>query len=597
MRYIQVILFAFIYSISEARACPTIVSSQEQFDAIIERINKGAAINIKLNKGRYILKKSVVAKSPVKIVGDEAVITFTSICFNSEKSDNKNGTHYIYNLKTPLSPYAMFYNQHGELIYVSETVLKNERVNYVEGIIDVPNNSFEAGTRIKIPISTNLSHLKSKTFNSAFGYFDNGWRVINFRLESSDNKNFYCTTLNKCDTQNFMYDYQVYKKPVRYVLYNVEITPGYIYYEDKKLYVPKGVDKLYCLNSKDLGGWMPSLVFNSDVELSGVNFIGFADIQVKSGKKNKCLIKDCTFKNTLGDALSITKEGGEGVREAVITDCTFEECSIQTGYMVRLSSDYIGVPCILMKNCTLVRYPLNYASYKNPFGVIKVNGDVLIENNIIYNTCRDHIYCRGGKINVKGNFLYNTDAFNALGDRNLSSDWGQVYCSGFINTTEEALSNTSHKTVVESNLLYGAFAYGGDARGVFIDDGRGDVDCNNNVIINTQIYSIDARNVTKHKASSVRNKYIGNIATKGYRLLPGEAVVDENAPYASGNYLISADKASIIKNTNIDKEDINEEIKVDGSIQNGYLYVSKPFYKRLKKTASWRVVKKYLRYN
>ena len=78
-----------------------------------------------------------------------------------------------------------------------------------------------------------------------------------------------------------------------------------------------------------------------------------------------------------------------------------------------------------------------------------------------------------------------------------------------ITVTKSALDNKIHHILLENNLIYGAYAYGRDARGIFIDDGRGDVTCNNNVILNTQSFSIDSRNVKRHDASSVRVRYKG----------------------------------------------------------------------------------------
>ena len=86
-------------------------------------------------------------------------------------------------------------------------------------------------------------------------------------------------------------------------------------------------------------------------------------------------------------------------------------------------------------------------------------------------------------------------------------------------------------------MLYGAYSYVHDARGIFIDDVRGDVKCLDNIILNTQRYSIDSRNISTHEASSVRNIYSGNIVTTKYRLEAGSAVEGYNTPVLMKNYI------------------------------------------------------------
>ncbi len=567
------------------------VSSQEQFDAAVARINGGEEIHLKLSKGVYLLRESIIAKAPLSVSGKHSTITSAAKLTINDTLRSTN-THYIYHLDKKITPYGLFFDKTRGLLPVSESVIDSVKVNYVKENIIAPS-VYKGEVDIKIPISRNLYRLINRTFACAYGYFDCGWITIPFRLNKSDEKYFYCTTLSGCQTRNYQYDRDYYKKPIRYVIYNAEINDRSIFYNDSNLYIPKNIREFYYLSSPEVSHSIPSITTLSNLELYYVSFVGIGGVFVKSKSNNICTIKKCSFENCLGSALEIDKENNLNAEKATISECNFKKCSVYSDFIVRLTSTFMGPPCIQMQKCVLSRYPDGNVLYKNAKESIYVSGDVEIRNNVMYNTCRGHLIMGKGNIVVSGNFLYNTDSFNAHRMRNLSNDWGHAYCNHIFVNTKDALNNKTHRILLENNLIYGANAYGSDARGIFIDDGRGDVTCRNNVILNIQMFSIDSRNVTLHDAASARVTYEGNVVSSAYRLQGGSALKGTDKPLSKDNVLLSS-KENKIHNTEILDKDHRLDIDASSSCIGTKIKINKDLYKVLKRHPSFEYIKKFL---
>lgn len=590
LRTILAVFFSCL-SVIISKAGTTCVYTQKQFDKAIELINQGKEMSLRLHRGTYRLSTSLNSIAPLKIQGNGAVIT-CSIEIGMDDLLYTEENHHVYRLSKSLPPYTLFYDKNGKIISVSESVLDSVCVNYLEGTIGAPRE-YTAGTYIKIPISSNLHHLKNKFFDKAFGYVDCGWTIVDFALEKSDSYFFYCKTLSSCSPHNYMYDKTAYHNKVRFVIYNAERKDDAIFYNNDKLYVPKNIDVLNVVYNGGTEYPLPIIKFNGDTFIEGVSFTGITYITVNSQQENRCIINNCKFLNTIGSTLTINKENGSRVSKAIISNCIFEYCSLHTGTVVFLSSNWSGNPCIKMNKCKLSRYPDGTVGYKNTYGVVKLNGDVVFEDNVVFNTSRVHVNCGAGNIVVRNNILYNTDDFNSNLNRNLSSDWGIIYCDHQYTDAEKALNNKNHRVLLQNNLLYGAYGYGGDARGVFIDDGRGDVICVGNVILNTQIYSIDSRKSTT-SAASVRNRYVNNILTSNYRLAAGTSVTGSDTPITDANILTTS-QPNVIQNVIIKNEDERlANLTVNYSCRRGKIYVSSDLLKIIKKCEAWKNIKKYV---
>lgn len=572
------------------------VANQKQFDVAVERINKGEEMHLCLKKGLYVLNKSVNARAPLSIESCGAATITSSDEYRNQDRIGVNATHDVYRIKTAPSTFALLYDSEGKILPVSESVLDDAGVNYLEGKIQAPSE-YVAGTEIKIQIPSNLVHLKNKTFPRAFGYLDCGWKVVPFELVKSDKKFFYCKTLDECPTKDYQYDRNFYKKQVRFVMFNAEIKPGSVYYDNERIYVPKGVDRFFFLNSQEKGRTVPSITTGSDAEFRNIGFDGFGGITVNSNAAGRCEIVNCRFRNILGFALKVVKENGPVVRPANVKGCTFTDCSIYRDNILIVKSGFEGRSCVTVSNCVLTRHSEDRVYYKNASGALWVDGDAVVENNVIYNTCRCHLYMNKGEIVARGNVMYNTDGFNSRAERNLSGDWGVVYCNHIFyngNNTERALENKQHHILLESNMVYGAVAYGGDARGIYIDNGRGDVECRDNVVLNVQGYSIDTYNSPLTNASAVRNSYSGNIVTSKYRLLSGSAVTGSNVPVTRKNMVVSTE-ANKISNIRVAEDDVRlDDVDASATCSGGKIRVNEGLYKVMKKSPAWKEIKKYV---
>ena len=169
-------------------------------------------------------------------------------------------------------------------------------------------------------------------------------------------------------------------------------------------------------------------------------------------------------------------------------------------------------------------------------------------------------------------------------DRNLSSDLGLVYVNHFTNDAGIAIDNTQNIVLLENNLMYGAYAYGNDARGIFIDDGRGDVACRNNVVLDCQRYSIDSRDARSYvPTSSVRNSLENNYLGTPFRLAAGEGVPEKDRPRQSGNVMLT-DGQNIITRT---KDELDQD--------NGIVIRDARAITKGDKVAISRIVKKAIR--
>ena len=520
------------------------VRNQGEFDAYMKKAQGGEPVDISLAKGEYVLNNCIIAKAAFSIQGNGAIITYANVKYSPENAVRRTRDHYICKLKEPIPVFSLFIDENGEILPVSESVQDDIRVNTCEQIEGEYNS--KAGAELKIPIARNLSRLSNKVFSRAYGYFDCAWKEMDFRITDSDDKYFNVITLQSCNTGNFNYEKKSYKNDIRYVIFNAEPKAGSIYYDDEFIFIPTSCKIVEVINNDSWGKNTPTIDCRSSVSLSDLTFRNFNGISVTSPSDCTCNITDCEFKNTLSYALRVNKLSGDATVPVIINGCRFVHCSVLCNNVVRLSSKAEQRNCFLMRDCEINRYDDSFVGYKNCTGALVVSADAIVDDCRIWNTPRCHVYLNGGTVAVKNCTLYNTEQFNLSKERNLSSDLGLIYVNHFTNEAAKAINNTENVVLLENNLLYGAYAYGQDARGIFIDNGRGDVKCKNNVVLDCQLYSIDARDAKSFvTTSSIRNSYENNYLGSPYRLAAGEGVPEKDRPSLIGNVVLT-DKKNII---------------------------------------------------
>ena len=354
-----------------------------------------------------------------------------------------------------------------------------------------------------------------------------------------------------------------------------------IFYDNEYLYVPKGVGEIRYIPCALYNKSKPSITCLSDVVLDGVHFCEFNGIRINATSNSKCIIKNCTFKNTLGTVLAVKKKNTPDAKPVTIKDCRFMNCSIQKDWVIGLSSDCVNHLCIFMDGCTLSRYPDAKVGYKNCSAVVNVNGDAIISNNTIYNTCRAHLYFTKGYSVARGNVLYN--------------DWGAIYCNHITRDFHEAVSNIKNKLLFENNYIHDIYAHAKDARGIMIDNGRGDVICRGNLILNTQSYTLDCRDAKRTTvASSIRNVFENNVLGGRYRMAGGIGLQHKDYPISSGNVVMGEYQTVINERIRKKETDVVYPMPIK-EVKSTYIIVSSKAYNKLAKLPSWNYIKRFVR--
>ena len=590
--FLSVICSLILSSVTSAKTVnKQTVHNQEEFDKIVHRINAGEICNVILKKGRYVLNESMKPMAPISIEGNDAFITHYTSQYIVANADSTSNGFYIYRIDSDINHFSLFLDSQDNILPISESISEGYDVN----IIDKPilgDGTHDVGTKIQIPIADGIRRLQNKVFERAYGYLDCGWSRVNFSVDTSDSDYFYCTVLESTNVPSFNYDKNVYDKDLRYVIFNAEKIQNKIYFDSKFLYVPKSNTVVRCLNCSVYPQEVFSIKTNFQIRLKGINFVNFSGIKIQSDEFDSSEISNCSFKNTLGYTLYITKDRTKN-KPFIINNCYFNDCSLLTRNIIYLSGSIQGEKsCIYLTSSDVCRYSSDKIMYKNCNSSIYVDGDVTIKLNKIYNTCRSHLFLNRGNIIVNENTIYNTNRFNSFPFRNLSNDFGLIYCNHIFKDSDRAINSNKSSILLSNNFLYGSYAFSGDARGIFIDDGRGDVHCKKNLILDTQSYSIDSR-VVPHfiGTSSIRNIFENNFVTRSYRLQAGKDVPPKDKPIIVKNYLLFSSCIDTL-NVMVLEKDEGVPIKTNLKITDGTLKISNREYKLLKKVCELSLLRK-----
>lgn len=529
------------------------VKSQREFETAMMAAQRGMSVSLNLAPGTYSLSRSVTVKGSLQINGNgHATITNTETTYKRQNAIQQTKTHYVCKLKKKPEPFSLFVGPGHQIVPVCESVEKRTGVNIIPKDIESDDTPKKAGRSVRIPISNNLRHLRNKTFEAAYGYFDCAWDVINVRIERSDRNYFYATTLNSSFVPNFSYERDPsYKKDIRYVVYNAEATPDGVYYDAQYIYIPLKFDQVSVVNA----GQKPMLDIQGNLKINGVTFADFSGLAITSAATDECSISDCHFINSPGCALSLNKENSAHAKNATIIRCEFLQCALQSGNVVKIKSEALRHNCVTMSQCRVSRYPDGWSQYKNTVASVGVWADATIDGCEVWNSSRDHISLNTGLNHVNGCTLYCDANFLSHPERNLSSDFGLIYVNHIYKVNTDAINNRANTVLIESCRIYGAYAYGGNGRGIFIDDGRGDVTVRQNHVTDCQKYTLDSRDAaSRFGVSSVRNVFEGNTLGGPYRLQGGKDLNERQKPIVRGNILLGNYKNEV-RNARIEKQD------------------------------------------
>lgn len=584
-------LFITIQAHSHSAAAPVVIKTQEQFDEAIREINRGIESNLVIKRGTYELNSNITATAPLRITGKNARIIANSHVYQKDSAIDVTVSHYRLHVHPRLGIYSLFTDNNGNIVNVSESVDTATEVNVIDDLI-LGDSINKKNTNIAIPISGNLKHLRNKTFSRAYGYVDCGWSKIDFVVNRSDDRYFHCTTLNSTNIPSINYDKTVYKKGIRYVIYNAELKEGSIFYDNDYIYIPKTHKVVRCLESNGYNQGSPCISAQSDFVLDGITMEGGNGIRVRSKEQDSGQITNCTFLNVLGSVITIQKANNAKAVPLTISHCNFRDCSLLWGNVISLNSNQAGHPCISVECNRFLRSSIS--QLKNCNETLYINADGVVQENTFRNASRCHIFVSKGEVEIRDNAICNTREF-LIRQRNRSNDYGLIYCGFLYTNSRLAIEDTTNIIRIENNLLYGSHAYANDARGIMIDDGRGNVHCTGNLILDTQMYSIDSREVKNFiGTSSIRNSFSNNFVDNRYRLQSGEDVPQTDLPLTDNN-IILGDIENVTKKVISRRKD--EYIVLDNAItfDEDKVFISKELYNSLRTKEGFNKIKKFIK--
>ena len=491
---------------------------------------------------------TIVLNGNVEIYGKNCTLTCKSEKYSLASAVSINSTHYTCRLHSNIECFSLF-RYKDKVLTPTESSDRGTLCNLTE-----KDAVYVTDTTFKLPISDNLAHLSDKTFSNAFGWIDSWYFCTPFKVNRSDGEYFYCESFSDIPQDVFANEVngeRRYSSPLSYVLYNMEESS--VYYDDEYIHIPLSYEEISVIhfNGKPLfkSNGFSLKAFNVNVE----DCCQFAEIS-----NSYMHLDNCTFNYVLGTCIRLLSP----VEDCVFERCSFRNCTISPSGRACILEEGQGKK-IRVDNCFLKKYD-DICLYKNASGGVIVWGSELeVCNSTFINFCRDHVYVNRPNTVIYNNRIFNTHEFNSKALRNLSRDFGGIYVNHFSFDADEITNNTT-RALIHHNIILNIMGKG-DARGIFIDDGRGDVVCECN-IIDGQFFSIDARKAGNTELSSCRVQYKNNILLSPYRLEYGESLTSPDIPVLSDNICTFTEdslKSNVTKAGNIYTNDIRYEISND----------------------------------
>ncbi len=491
---------------------------------------------------------TIVLNGNVEIYGKNCTLTCKSEKYSLASAVSINSTHYTCRLHRNIECFSLF-RYKDKVLTPTESSDRSTLCNLVD-----KDAVYVTDTTFKLPISDNLAHLSNKTFSNAFGWIDSWYFCTPFKVNRSDGEYFYCESFSDIPQDVFANEVngeRRYSSPLSYVLYNMEESS--VYYDDEYIHIPLSYEEISVIhfNGKPLfkSNGFSLKAFNVNVE----DCCQFAEIS-----NSYMHLDNCTFNYVLGTCIRLLSP----VEDCVFERCSFRNCTISPSGRACILEEGQGKK-IRVDNCFLKKYD-DICLYKNASGGVIVWGSELeVCNSTFINFCRDHVYVNRPNTVIYNNRIFNTHEFNSKALRNLSRDFGGIYVNHFSFDADEITNNTT-RALIHHNIILNIMGKG-DARGIFIDDGRGDVVCECN-IIDGQFFSIDARKAGNTELSSCRVQYKNNILLSPYRLEYGESLTSPDIPVLSDNICTFTEdslKSNVTKAGNIYTNDIRYEISND----------------------------------
>ena len=545
----------------------TFVTTQEEFDNLLDSIDAGESVDAVLGAGEFIAKKKISVTNSLKLVGsDGTVIKGDNRIYHKCDGIAADNLSYAIDIskERKITPFCLFVDGANNILPLSEyndgnpiiqnlkiyktTALSADNISSSSTTYDLTTGSTakDIGDSMDIVVNPNETYnykyfllpadnisIEQSSLKNVFGFFEANWGTIPFQL-TGDIENltidgvqhqYYIaqTLIYTIDSSSYsidsnanrLYNIVGYNQ---YVLINVP-KEGNLWYDKNYIHIPNGISSVEIVEgmySEYTTNWLFDSNLSDKFFVSGITFnnfknvFNFKDPGVRTATNNGFNITGCTFNNVLGYAIKAFLATTEisNKETSYINGCKFYNCGYSHYTAVSIQSDLgcyeTGIKWAVIENCLFHNYTDDVCHYKNSRNMqLRVYyADALIKGCEVINSPRCGIsVSKRGVEHIIGNHIWNTKNFLA-NKRNLQMDGGLLYIGGqethsaHIGVADGVLR---HSVIVEDNIIHGTRALAKtDIRGIYIDDGKGNVTCTHNIVYDMCASAYDSRRVNNY---------------------------------------------------------------------------------------------------
>lgn len=547
-----------------------IVNNQLEFENIPSSILKAArggdkSIYVFIRKGVYFFDEGALSFNNIRLPDVSITIQGEKTILIPKGNDYQDGDSF----KGEITPNRLFISDSFEVLDLFS------EMQQANGIIEVVNE--ESGLcRIK------TKNIDSTRCDNMYITIPQWYKSQTYKVSevTKDYTCFVAHDLNKdkWDRYNVNYDYTINKDYPRYRLFNE--TKGKLSIHNNTIRINRNYKSVHSCDKCAL-----LRIWNSCFKrfsIKGINVIG----NYNNGSQNALM----DFKNSKADFFEITDCLFRGIKSELLfvtnTDnILFKSNTVEYCYNFGITSFNGCTNTMVTDNV----FHDNGLSLQQDYSVCCMGEDYYIANNTFYNFpysairvglhyLQDHSNKCNGVIE-NNELFYERDYFKHYKKHTLM-DGGAIY-----------VGTVNDGAIIRSNYIHDYIGMDGN-RGIFCDDGAGNVELCNNVVTGiANYYAIDSRRVESMDANyndANRNVVIKNNVVEGHYLFEGR----DGSCISESNIIINPKDACKIEGVIVKDGDV--VIKDVKRKKSGKLKFSRKQKQSIKGKCAFAEIKKWL---
>lgn len=560
-----------------------VIDDQQSFDglqnSLTNAIQKGEKeIAVLISRGSYIAKENHISlqdihKSDLKVIiqGDGAIII-------PQGQEYRNGDRYV-----------GYWSENCSWVSNSQDIRTWSDVFYADGLIEILDDP-KKQCRLK-----SIEPLASVANGATHILIPHWFQSSIYKIDKITGNYIYFTATDLKISYNKGYnvndDYNFGKQAIRYKLSNAKGNKNSVRITEGKVFLPEGVSDVR-------EGFANRLILIQNcnlhsLEITGIKFYGNSNINYRSA---------IYFNNVT-------------CREVWLHDCEFS--SMRSNVLTVSSSPNVRVENNLFSDC-----------YSNGIQSDNNSGNTVIKDNTFMNMGKSMqnsfcIVCRGDNFHISGNKMIDF-GYGGIGVGVWYKNNKNYQCDGLVENNELAYSETYMENIAEYGIMDSgaiyvwtktdgvvirhnyihnyAGVYGN--RGIFCDDGAFNYQIYGNIILSiSNSYCIASRReasveMSKTPESGIVKSNVNNVIRDN--IIDGDILFagheDKNNGCVKGaNYILMKKGGKAPKNTIRNIVNPEEDIPLEFvGLANGKLYITSQSYRQLKKSKSWKNLRKYV---